>query len=148
MTDGRFGASEEVVEDGDLMAEEHKAVDQVRADETGATGDENALALGRREELDGREAGEGGVGDRLAVGMEDGLGLVGGVRAGELRVLDLLLLDVLVLFGVGGDDVVRAEIEGAEDVEGDFAVEAEPLEADSVYDIAVLVEGADLEIRL
>ena len=80
--------------------------------------------------------------------MEDGLGLVGGVRAGELRVLDLLLLDVLVLFGVGGDDVVRAEIEGAKDVEGYFAVEAEPLEADSVYDIAVLVEGADLEIRL
>ena len=148
MTDGRFGASKEVVEDGDLMAEEHKAVDQVRADETGTTGDEDTLALGRREELDGREAGEGGVGDRLAVGMEDGLGLVGGVRAGELRVLALLLLDVLVLFGVGGDDVVRAEIEGAKDVEGDFAVEAEPLEADSVYDIAVLVEGADLEIRL
>ena len=57
VTDGRFGASEEVVEYGDLMAEEHEAVDQVRADETGATGDENTLALGRGEELDGREAG-------------------------------------------------------------------------------------------
>ena len=148
MRDGCFGPGEEVVKDGDFVTEDHEAVDEMGADEAGTAGDEDALALGRREEFDGREAGEGGVGDRLAVGMEDGLGLVGSVRAGELRVLDLLLLDVLVLFGVGGDDVVRAEIEGAEDVEGDFAVEAEPLEADSVYDIAALVERADLRGEL
>ena len=43
---------------------------------------------------------------------------------------------------------MSAEVEGAEDVDGDLGVEAKALEADGVYDIAVLVEGADLEIRL
>lgn len=80
------------------MAEEHEAVNEVRADETGTTSDEDAFALGRREKLHGREAGEGGVGDGLDVGMKDGLGLVRIVGSGELRVLDLLLLNVLMLF--------------------------------------------------
>ncbi len=55
------------------MTQNHKSVNQVRADETGATGDKNALALRGREKLDGREAGESGIGDGLRVGVEDRL---------------------------------------------------------------------------
>lgn len=38
-TYGGPGTSEEVVEDGDLVTEEHQSVDQVRPDETGTTSD-------------------------------------------------------------------------------------------------------------
>jgi hypothetical protein len=33
------GTGEEVVQDGDLVTEEHETVDKVRPDETGTTGD-------------------------------------------------------------------------------------------------------------
>lgn len=71
--DRGLGAGEEVIEDSNFMAEEHQAVNQMRPDETGTTGNKNALALRWREQLDGREAGEGSVGDGVAVGVEDRL---------------------------------------------------------------------------
>lgn len=49
---------------------------------------------------------------------------------------------------MGSDDIVRAEVEGAKDVEGHFAIKAESLESDGVDYIAILVQGTDLEIRL
>ena len=55
------------------MAQDHETVHEMRTDEAGATGDKDALALGRGKELDGRETREGGVRDGLGVGMEDRL---------------------------------------------------------------------------
>lgn len=107
--DRGLGAGEEVIEDSNFMAEEHQAVNQMRPDETGTTGNKNALALRWRKQLDGREAGEGGVGDGVAVGVEDRLGLVRSVVASELGVLSLLLLRILVRGG--GDDIVGAQVE-------------------------------------
>ena len=37
-THGGPGTGEEVVEDGDLVSEQHQSVDQVRTDETGTSG--------------------------------------------------------------------------------------------------------------
>lgn len=68
-----LGTSEEVVDNGDIVAQEHETVDEMGADETSTTGDEDALALGGREKFHGREAGEGGVGDGLRVWVVDGL---------------------------------------------------------------------------
>ena len=95
----------------------------VGADEARAAGDEHALARGRGQELDGREAREGGVGDRLGVLVEDGLGLVRGVALGELGVAGGLLRVERVdgAIGGGGDDVVGAQVEGADEVEGECA---------------------------
>ena len=61
--------------------------------------------------------------------------------------LGLLFYALVVCFGCSVD-IVRAEIEGPKDIQGDLAVEAKTLEADSVYDIAALVERADLRGEL
>jgi hypothetical protein len=71
--DARFGAGEEVVEDGDLVAEEHESVDEMRADKACAARDEDALPAGLRKKLDGGETAEGGVGDGLRLGVIDRL---------------------------------------------------------------------------
>lgn len=59
MADGRLGASEEVVDDGYFVAKKHKSVHEMRAHETSASGDQNALALARREQLHRGEARKG-----------------------------------------------------------------------------------------
>lgn len=41
----RTRTSEEIVKYGDFMTQKHEAVDQMRADKTGPTGDKNALAF-------------------------------------------------------------------------------------------------------
>ena len=79
--------------------------------------------------------------------MEDRLGLVRAICAGELGMLGLCLLFVL-LARARGDDIVGTEVEGTEDIKRDLAVETETLEPDGVYDITVLVEGTDLNIGL
>jgi hypothetical protein len=76
MTDGSLGTGEEVVEDGNVMTKEHKAVDKVRPNETSAASDQDALALGGRKKFDGREASESCVRDRVVLGVIDGLGEV------------------------------------------------------------------------
>lgn len=80
-------AGEEVVKDRDLVAEEHQTVDKVRSNKSSTASDQDALALGRGEELDGWKAGEGGVGDRVGIGVEDGLGLIELRPLGEAGVL-------------------------------------------------------------
>jgi hypothetical protein len=44
MGDAGLGTSEEVVDYGDLMTEEHETINEMRTDKAGATGDKNALA--------------------------------------------------------------------------------------------------------
>jgi hypothetical protein len=63
--DARLGTGEKVVEHGDLMTEEHEAVDQMEADEACTTCDEDALMARLGEKLDRGKATESGVGDRL-----------------------------------------------------------------------------------
>jgi len=48
VADGGLGASEEVIDDGDLMAQEHQAIDEMGPNETSATGNQDTLALGWR----------------------------------------------------------------------------------------------------
>lgn len=92
VADGGLGAGEEVVEDGDFVAQEHESIDQVGADETSSAGDEDALPIGMGEEFDGREAGKGGVGDGVVVGVEDGLGLIVDGTALDKQGVELFLL--------------------------------------------------------
>lgn len=97
----------------------------------------------------GREPAEGGVGDRVGVWVKDGLGLIRSKRAAgcELCMLSLLVVrsrvDDFVIVCVG-KDVVRAEVEGTQDIEGDGAVEAEPIKADRCDLDTALVKGLDL----
>ena len=144
MTDRGLRTGEKVVQDGNFMAKEHETVDEVGADKAGATGDKDALALRWREEPHRREAGEGGVGDGLGVRMENRLGLVRAIGTCELSMLSLLRLLALVALSCG-DHVMRAEVEGTEDIEGDLAIKAKTLEADASYDVAALVQRTDLE---
>jgi hypothetical protein len=69
----RFGTSEKVIEDGDFVAEKHETVDEMRADKACTASDEDALPAGLGKKLDGWEAAEGGVGDRLRLGVIDRL---------------------------------------------------------------------------
>ena len=71
--DARLGTGEKVVEYGDLMTEDHEAVDQMRADEACTTCDEDALATRLGEKLDRGETAEGGVGDGLGLRVVDRL---------------------------------------------------------------------------
>lgn len=64
---GGSGTGEEVVQNGDFVTEEHQSVDQVGTDETGTAGHEDSLSLGVGQELDGRELGHGGEGDRVVL---------------------------------------------------------------------------------
>lgn len=71
--DARFRTGEKVVEHGDLMAEEHEAVDQMGSDEACTTCDEDALTIRLGEKLDRGETAEGGVGDGLRLRVVDRL---------------------------------------------------------------------------
>lgn len=147
VADGGLGAGEEVVQYSDFVAEKHQTVNKMRADEPGAASDKDALALGGRDKLDGREAGESGVRDRSSFGVVDGLGLVACESLRETRVRLGLLVGIRGAQTIGdsfGQDVVGPEVKRAEDIERDFAVEAKALEADACDLLAALVDGADL----
>ena len=73
MRDARFGTGEKVVEHGDLVAEEHEAVDEMGADKACTARDEDAFSVGLGKELDRGETAEGGVGDGLRLGVIDRL---------------------------------------------------------------------------
>ena len=72
VADGGFGTGEEVIDDGDFMPQEHETVDEVRSNETSAAGDQDTLALRWGQEFDRWETCESGVGDRMAIWVEDG----------------------------------------------------------------------------
>lgn len=114
----------------------------MRSDETGAAGDQYALALRWGQELNGREARESRVGDRVGVWMEYGLGLIRGKILGRLCVLPVLTGDVGGAWG--GRDIVRAKIKGSEEIDGDFTVEAKPIEANGFDFLSRLVQNFDL----
>jgi hypothetical protein len=71
--DACLGTGEKVIEHGDLMAEKHEAVNQMRADEACATCYEDALTARLGEKLDWGETAEGGVGDGLRLRVVDRL---------------------------------------------------------------------------
>ena len=71
--DAGLGAGEEVIEHGNLMTKEHKAVDQMGADKACASCHKDALTAGLGEKLDRGETAEGGVGNRLRLRVIDRL---------------------------------------------------------------------------
>jgi hypothetical protein len=71
--DARLGTGEKVVEHGDLMTEEHEAVNQMGADKACATCDKDALTARLGEKLDWGETAEGGIGDGLRLRVVDRL---------------------------------------------------------------------------
>jgi len=146
VTDGGLGAGEEVIDDSDFMTQEHQTVNEMGSNETSAAGNQDTLALRRRQELDRWETREGCIGDRVGVWVEDGFGLIGGKTLGEPRVQFFLLR---VLFGEigaawGGHDIMRAKIERSEEINGDFAVEAKPTKANGLDFLTGLVQDPDL----
>ena len=74
--DSGFGTSEEVIDNRDLMSEEHQPIDQMRANKSSTARDEDALALGWRQKFDGWEAIKRGVRNGVIIGIMDSLGLV------------------------------------------------------------------------
>ena len=123
MTDGSLGTGEEVVEDSNFMAEHHKTVNEMGSDKTGTTSDQDALALRRRKELDGRETTQCCIRDRIRFRVVNRLGLVHvNIAAGEPAMV-IINLDDLLLLGIGRAirsglgvlhvDIVGAEVEGA-----------------------------------
>jgi hypothetical protein len=148
MRDARLAASEKAVEHGDLMTEEHEAVNQMGADEARATCNDDALLARLGEKLDGGETTEGGVGDRLRLRVVDRLWLVGGIPLCEVSVvIDLFGIEVFCLFLVHGLNIIIVmwtEVERSGHIEGDLAVKPEALEPDSGDFFAALVEGTNL----
>ena len=142
VADSGLGTGEEVVDDGNFVTQEHKTVDEVGSDETSATGNQDTLALRWSQEFDGRETREGGVGDSVAVWVEDRLGLVGRKTLGEpgvqLRLLCILLREIGVAWG--GQDVMRAKVERPEEINGDFAVETKSVETNCLDFLTRLVQ--------
>ena len=67
--DGGLEASEEVVEDGDFMTKEHEAIHKVRTYKPSTAGDEDALSLGRGQQLDGRVMCDGRIGNGVSGGV-------------------------------------------------------------------------------
>jgi len=75
----------------------------------------------------------------------DGFRLVGVQTLREARVVrELLGVDVADLLDGGREDIVRSQVERAQEVDRDFAIEAESLETDGFDFLAVLVERFDL----
>ena len=108
-------------------------------DEASTAGDENTLPLGGREKLHRWKAGEGRVRDRMTLWVVDRLGL----EERELVLLRVGLDGGLLGLG-GGGRIVGAQIEGAQDIEGNLAVETEALEAYGLDLPAILVKSLSL----
>lgn len=137
VTDSRLGASEEIVEYSDLVAQNHETVNKMGADEASASGDKDTLSLGCRQQLDRREARQRRVRDRTSVGVEDGLGQV-------VRTLVLFVQVFQRRRGRAGFDVVRPEVERTKHIERHFRVETKTIETNRCNLLATLVKGVDL----
>lgn len=134
VTDSRLRTSEKIVDHSDFVAQNHQAVDEVGADKASTASDQDALPLRGSQKLYGREAGEGGIRDRVRLGVVDRLGL----EERELVLIGVGLDGGLLGFG-SGRRVVWAHIERAQDIEGDLAVKPEALEAYGADLLAILV---------
>jgi hypothetical protein len=112
----------------------------VRANKSRASSHQNAFAAGWREQPDWRKAGKSGVGDRLGVRVVDRLRLIGGVALDESGMVGLLsgvfVRDRLLARCY---DIMRAEIECSQDIDGNFTVKTKSFEADRRDFVAVLV---------
>lgn len=93
VADSCLGTGEKVVKDGNIVAKKHETVDEMRTDKASSTRDQNTLLVGWGEKFDGREAGEGSVGNGVDVGMVDRLGVVC-MPSGEFCMLGFLLFVV------------------------------------------------------
>ena len=146
VADRGLGPSEKVIDNSDFMTQEHQTVDEMRSDETGAARDQYTLALKRRQEFDGRETGESGIGDRVGVWMKYGLGLIGCKVLVRLcvRLCRFRILSGEISRGRGGQDIVGAKIKRSEEINGDFAIEAKPSEANRLDFLSRLVQHLDL----
>ena len=146
VTDSSLGTSKEVVNDGNLMTQEHETVDEVGSNETSAAGNQDTLALRWRQEFDGRETRESGIGDSTAVWVEDGLGLIGRKTLGEPGMQFFLLCILVREIGAtrGSQDIMGAKVERSEEVNGDFTVEAKPIETNGLDFLTTLVQDFDL----
>ena len=108
-------------------------------DKSSTTSDKDPLPLGGREKLHGWEAGEGGIRDRVTLWVVDRFGL----EERELVLLRVSLDSGLLGLG-GGRRVVGAQIEGAQDIEGDLTIKTEALEAYGLDLLTMLVESLSL----
>ena len=144
VTDSSLGTGEEVIEDGNFVTQEHEAIDEVRSNETSAAGNQDTLALRCRQERDGRETRQRGIGDRMGVRMEDGLGLIG--CKPELGVQFPLLYILLREIGVarGSQDIMRAEVERSQKINGDFTIEAKTIGANGLDFSTRLIQDFNL----
>jgi len=146
VADGGLGASEEVVEDGNFMTQEHQAVDEVGSNETGPAGNQDTLALRRGQEFDRWETRESGVGDRVAVWVEDGFGLVRCETLGEPGVQFLLLCVLLgkISAAWSSHNIMRSKVKRSKEINGDFAIEAKTIETNGLDFLTRLIQDLDL----
>ncbi len=144
VADGGFRSSEEIVEDGDFMTQEHQTVYEMRANEAGASSNEDALAVGWSKESNGSETSEGRVRDGVGIRMINRLGLILSVPLGKLGVLGLLVVGRRGCSTLTRHrDIMGAQVESTKVVDGNLAVETESIETDGSDLFAVLVQGHD-----
>lgn len=139
VADGSFRASEEVVQDGNFVTEEHEAINEMRAHEACATRDKDALTLAWGEKFDWRETRECGVGDGIILSIVDRFALIGRTGASEESVLFCLLLGRLSPVSSGGH-VMRTKVEGTEGVDRYLRIEPKLVRAHGDYFFAVDVQ--------
>lgn len=129
MTDSGLRTSEEVIDNGDLVPQDHEAVDKMGSNESGTTCDQDALALRGRQQLDRGESRERGVRDRVCLRIVDRVGLefkgiinLGFCRRAFRRVLRGCSLGV-----------VGTQVERSQDIDRDLAVESKPVKTNRGY---------------
>jgi hypothetical protein len=142
VADRSLGTGEKVIDNGDFVSQEHQTVDEVRSDETGTAGNQDALALGWRQELNRRETREGCVGDRLGIWVKYRLGLISSKPLGGCWLLRVLFGGIGGAWG--GQDIMRAKVERSELINEDFRIESKTIEANGLDFLTVLVQNLDL----
>lgn len=116
------------------MAEEHEAIHEVGTDKTSTAGDENALLLGRGEQLNRRVVCDGRIGNGVRTGV------VCGLNTKELGFLALILRARARL---RVNLVVRLEVKRAEGLDVGLRVESKAVETDFGEWLTRAVHGSD-----
>jgi hypothetical protein len=118
------------------------------ADKARAPSDQNTLTIGRSKKLYRWKTKECGIGDGLAIWVVDRFGLICSLILGKFCMLGFLSFCIKVLNSlgiIGRHDIMGAEVQRAEDIDRDLAVETKALEPDSHDFLAALVYGEYLE---